>query len=231
MPWFRAFLDKALGDARVTRAESRDLRDLLQENGPDADRLALYRSQLFDVIEQRVGNDAAERARLRFVEDVMRALARYEAAERGAVVQTEALFFPSEQAHDRLLDILRGVQRTLDICVFTITDDRVVGKIESAIARGARVRVISDDDKSEDRGSDVERIAKLGAEVRLDDDPEHMHHKFAVLDGERLLTGSYNWTRSAANRNRENILFTDEPRAVSAYAAEFERLWTSYRRR
>ena len=27
----------------------------------------------------------------------------------------------------------------------------------------------------------------------------HMHHKFAIFDGERLINGSYNWTRGAAN--------------------------------
>ena len=52
-----------------------------------------------------------------------------------------------------------------------------------------------------------------------------MHHKFVVFDGDLLATGSYNWTRSAARYNRENVLVTSEPRLVSRFDAEFVRLW------
>jgi phosphatidylserine/phosphatidylglycerophosphate/cardiolipin synthase-like enzyme len=55
-----------------------------------------------------------------------------------------------------------------------------------------------------------------------------MHHKFAVIDGKTLLTGSYNWTRSAADFNEENVVVTDDPRLVSSFAAEFEKLWKKF---
>jgi phosphatidylserine/phosphatidylglycerophosphate/cardiolipin synthase-like enzyme len=55
-----------------------------------------------------------------------------------------------------------------------------------------------------------------------------MHHKFAVFDKAKALTGSYNWTRSAATSNRENILVTDDPRAVEGFGREFERLWKAF---
>ena len=44
-------------------------------------------------------------------------------------------------------------------------------------------------------GSGAQRIANSGIEVRCDKSEWHMHHKFVVLDGEKLLTGSFNWTR------------------------------------
>jgi phosphatidylserine/phosphatidylglycerophosphate/cardiolipin synthase-like enzyme len=73
--------------------------------------------------------------------------------------------------------------------------------------------------------------------VKLDDvrggrsDPGingHMHHKFAVFDAARLLNGSYNWTRGAADTNYENLVDTADPRLVAAFAAEFERLWNRF---
>jgi len=54
-----------------------------------------------------------------------------------------------------------------------------------------------------------------------------MHHKFAIFDENRLLTGSYNWTRGAARDNEENLIVTGESRLLSAYAATFARLWSS----
>ncbi len=66
---------------------------------------------------------------------------------------------------------------------------------------------------------------RAGIPLRVDRSPFHMHHKFLVVDGQTLLTGSYNWTRGAARDNEENLIVTGEPRLVSAFAAAFDRLW------
>ena len=50
----------------------------------------------------------------------------------------------------------------------------------------------------------------------------------ALFDHRLLLNGSYNWTRSAANRNQENFLVTGEPRFVEDFARQFERLWEKF---
>ncbi len=100
--------------------------------------------------------------------------------------------------------------------------------IGECAGRGVRVRVISDNDKSGDTGSDVVRLEEMGVDVRLDRSEHHMHHKFAVFDDTKALTGSYNWTRSAARSNRENVLVCDDPRAVDGFAREFERLWRDF---
>lgn len=52
-----------------------------------------------------------------------------------------------------------------------------------------------------------------------------MHHKFAIFDGEILVNGSYNWTRSANDFNAENILVTGDPDLVAAFQREFDALW------
>ncbi|MCP4132666.1 MAG: hypothetical protein GY754_17000, partial [bacterium] len=40
-----------------------------------------------------------------------------------------------------------------------------------------------------------------------------------------VITGSYNWTRSAAAYNNENILVTEEKTIATAYKKEFDKLW------
>jgi cardiolipin hydrolase len=137
----------------------------------------------------------------------------------------EAYFSPGNGCLDAVRGFLQDADRTLDLCVFTITDDRISREIEAAHRRGVRLRILSDDDKAHDLGSDIERFERAGMTVRVDRSPHHMHHKFAIADGRRLLNGSYNWTRSAAQNNEENLIVTDEPRLVAAFAREFEALW------
>ena len=52
------------------------------------------------------------------------------------------------------------------ICVFTISDDRLSDAIQRAHRNGLTVRVLSDNDKMDDRGNDIERLAASGVDVR-----------------------------------------------------------------
>ncbi len=61
-----------------------------------------------------------------------------------------------------------------------------------------------------------------------------MHHKFAVFDGEVVLTGSANWTHSgffgdigrpASRGNAENLVEVRYAEVAKAYAQEFALLW------
>ena len=120
--------------------------------------------------------------------------------------------------------------------MFTITDDRITRAILDAHGRGVKIRVISDNEKWRDPGSDINKLRDAGIPVKLDNihnhaDPHlngHMHHKFAIFDGSRLVTASYNWTRGAAETNYENIVDTADAKLLAAFAAEFERLWNAF---
>jgi cardiolipin hydrolase len=55
-----------------------------------------------------------------------------------------------------------------------------------------------------------------------------MHHKFAVIDGSVVVTGSFNWTTQAVKNNQENILFYENKELAGAYTEEYNKLWESF---
>ena len=61
--------------------------------------------------------------------------------------------------------------------------------------------------------------------VKVDDSPHHMHHKFALFDRQTLATGSYNWTRGAAEKNQENLVLLQDSRLIAKFSREFEKIW------
>ena len=128
----------------------------------------------------------------------------------------------------RLIQWLAAVQQSLDICVFTITCNEIAEAIIACHRRGVKVRVITDDECADARGSDIETLKRNGIEVRDDNSPTHMHHKFCIIDGRILVNGSFNWTRQAVIGNRENVTITDEYAFVQAFRAEFEKMWRMY---
>lgn len=137
---------------------------------------------------------------------------------------TEAWFSPHDDCAGRIVNLLGETGTHADLCVFTITDDRISSAILSAHARGVRLRIVTDNDKAYDLGSDIQRFIAAGIAVRVDRTPYHMHHKFAIFDHEVLLTGSYNWTRGAADNNEENLILSNDRRLLTAFQGEFERL-------
>jgi phosphatidylserine/phosphatidylglycerophosphate/cardiolipin synthase-like enzyme len=140
----------------------------------------------------------------------------------------EAVFSPQHDGAARIVRLFDAARVSVEVCVFTITDDRIADAMAAAYRRGVRLRVITDDDKRLDPGSDVEWLGRAGIPVRLDRTEYHMHHKFAVFDGRVLLSGSYNWTRSAALHNEENFLLTSELRLIQPFRELFEQLWEQF---
>ena len=132
---------------------------------------------------------------------------------------------------DKIVTYLQKATKTLNICVFNLTSDKLANAIHDAHKRGVVVRVISDDECMTNLGSDVKWLADQGVQVRTDDNKiNHMHNKFAVIDDTFLLTGSFNWTVAAGKGNQENVLIVDSPYYIEKYNAEVEYLWKSFLR-
>jgi len=217
-----AMLLATLDDRRLSRAERAALRSVLDEQAPSSEKLASFRHKAFS-IAQEAAETQHSRELIGWLEDVIKLFI----PKTAPAAVAEVRFSPGDACLRLIQDELDRARTSADICVFTITDDRIAARIVSAHTRGVRVRIITDDDKSEDLGSDIERLAAAGIPVRRDRTEHHMHHKFAVLDDERLLSGSYNWTRSAAAHNEENVLLTADTRLVRPYRRAFEELWAA----
>lgn len=137
----------------------------------------------------------------------------------------EVHFSPGNNCLNAILKYIRQAKEKIDICVFTISDDRIANEIIKAFQLGVKIRIITDNDKTFDRGSDVEIFNRLEIPVKIDKTSSHMHHKYAIFDNEIMLTGSFNWTRSATNYNNENIIVTNSANLVEPFVKEFEKLW------
>lgn len=206
----------------LSRAEKATLADQLSAAHPDAAEVSVLRSQLFRQAEASINAQNMSEI-LRWLEDMMRLLERFNEAKSTATV--EAWFSPEADCPGRIRSFLAEAKRTVDICVFTITDDRLTSSVLEAHARGVKVRIITDNDKAADLGSDADRFLAAGVQLRVDRTPYHMHHKFAIADANLLLNGSYNWTRGAAESNEENFVISNDRKLVSAFCSAFEKLW------
>lgn len=216
------FLVRSLEDRRLSRNERQTLAQALAGLEGEEDRLALCR-RAFELGREALPSDESG-AVLGWLEEIVAVGCR--SPERGRdVPSSEAYFSPGEGCPRRIIQLFEHAQRSVEICVFTITDDRISDAILKTHRRGIAIRVVTDNDKLHDEGSDVDRFLEAGIALRIDRTDNHMHHKFAIFDNTTLLTGSYNWTRSASRFNDENLIVTSDRSLIGSFSKVFEGLW------
>lgn len=137
----------------------------------------------------------------------------------------QVYFSPGYDILDNLREIIFLAKESLDLCVFSITDERLSKAIINSANHKVNVRIITDDMKTQDNGSQIKLLKEAGIEIKTDHSRFHMHNKFGVIDQRIAFTGSFNWTKTATRANQENLLVTTNHSIVTQYHEEFERLW------
>lgn len=146
--------------------------------------------------------------------------ARYE------ITGGEAYFAPGLDCEEHIIAEINKANK-IDIAVYSITSVPVAKSIISAHKRGAKVRIATDRTMAGNKYSQVDELAAAGIPVRMNKGHRQQHNKFAVFDGKRIVTGSYNWTKNAKQQNAENCIFLDA--FGPTYSERFEYLWDLYK--
>ncbi|MCO7223568.1 phospholipase D-like domain-containing protein [Pleionea sp. CnH1-48] len=216
-------LRDSLADQKLDNKERAELREILSHLSHEQARF--IRNKAFDLVREQIKDPADWMPLLKWLESVIKTVA-VETHQTAPVY--ESYFSPGQACRRRIVEFCRQARESLNICVFTISDDRITQEILNAHERGIKVAVISDNDKANDRGSDIDYLTQKGVAVCLDSSPHHMHHKFAICDQQWLLNGSFNWTRSASDFNQENITISNDLRMITSFSKVFDDLWEKY---
>ena len=150
------------------------------------------------------------------------------------VVQT--CFSPQGKCSAHILREIEAAKQELLVAVYAFTSDDLAGALVQAKKRGVAVQVVVDrefdrtNENSKGKFLDAQKIPVRRVSGAIapvgDKDPGLMHQKFAIVDRRIVLTGSYNWTYSADNRNDENLLlFRAASPLAEEYRKAFFRLW------
>lgn len=141
---------------------------------------------------------------------------------RGAGVSV--YFSPEDRPRDAVLQQVAAAQRTITVCMFTFKDDRIARALRDAARRGVKVLLIAEKKQADTTQAD-ETVASGGPNARVviaantSSPYSAMHHKFAVFDEQRVITGACNWTSTAFNSSNEDLLVIDSQPLARQYLA------------
>jgi len=101
--------------------------------------------------------------------------------------------------------------------------DAILKKLEKTEYRVDLI-VLNDRINNKKEGVDYQNLIDLNGNFYYSDVDNMVHHKFCIIDDKTVITGSYNWTYYAENRNWENIVILDDNEIVKAYVQEFDKI-------
>ncbi|MCC3375471.1 phospholipase D family protein [Cohnella sp. REN36] len=132
-----------------------------------------------------------------------------------------------QHPEQRLVEVIDGARRTLDVAIYSLTYPDIVQAIKNAKKRGVDVRLVTD--RIQSGGKSQQEALKLlgsaGIPIKINRHSGLMHLKMTVADREVATTGSFNYSKSASTTNDEMLVVVRNPEVAAAFADEFERMW------
>lgn len=118
-----------------------------------------------------------------------------------------------------IIKMINYSQKTIDIAVYSISDDDIFNTLLNAKNRGVKIRIVTDRLQST-QSATVKKLYDAGFDIKISDgfNKGMMHNKYAVFDNSVVITGSFNWSNNAETYNWENAVLLP-----STYAAYFSR--------
>jgi len=125
---------------------------------------------------------------------------------------------------NRLVHWIDSANSSVHVLIYSFTLDEVGKALVSALHRGIDVKVVFEKDQIS-QYSEYGTLRAVGVPVKNDTNSALMHDKIAIVDGRIVLTGSYNWSSTAEERNNENLLVIRDPTLAQRFEAEFQKIW------
>jgi phosphatidylserine/phosphatidylglycerophosphate/cardiolipin synthase-like enzyme len=136
---------------------------------------------------------------------------------------------------ERLVALIDSAQRTVDIAVYEFDLQNAAQAMARAKARGVTLRMVTDSDtlareepthRDQETRNALRTVRTAGIPIVGDNRRAIMHHKFAVVDGTVVLTGSWNFTVGDTYRLNNNVVIFRVPQLAANFSAEFEKMFT-----
>jgi len=132
-------------------------------------------------------------------------------------------FSPDGSPAAAVVNTLDGAEKSVLVQAYSFTSASIAAALKRAHDRGIVVNVILDKSQRLDRYTSATFLLRAGIPVWIDGEHAIAHNKVMIIDESIVITGSFNFTKSAEERNAENLLIINSQRIADEYTANWER--------
>ena len=135
----------------------------------------------------------------------------------------EVHFSPHGGCTDTIVRELNKASSIILVQAYSFTSAPIAKGLLNAHRRGVKVEVILDkSQRKRDKYSSADFLLNSGIQPKIDARHSIAHNKVMIIDGEVVMTGSFNFTKAAENSNAENLLIIRDKRLAERYVQNWE---------
>ena len=135
----------------------------------------------------------------------------------------KAYFTPGGSPTAAIIKALDNAKKSVHVQAYSFTSAPIAEALKRAHDRGVTVRVILDKSQKHERHTSATFLIRAGIPVWIDRKHAIAHNKVMIVDSAIVITGSFNFTRSAEERNAENLVVITDGRIVNQYLANWRK--------
>ena len=137
--------------------------------------------------------------------------------------EIETYFAPEDGVAGEILNEVAEAKNSIYFLAFSFTNDKIGEAMIKKAKQGVEIKGIFEK-RQISKYSEYEKMKEAGLEsleVYFDKNPAMMHDKVIIIDKSVVITGSYNFSKNAEQRNDENILIIHNKDVAREYLDEF----------
>jgi phosphatidylserine/phosphatidylglycerophosphate/cardiolipin synthase-like enzyme len=135
-------------------------------------------------------------------------------------------FTPGDSAELAIVEQLLGAKDSILVQAYSFTNPAIASALADARKRGVNVVILLDKSHRTQKYSAADFTANAGINTLIDDRHAIAHNKIMIIDGQVVITGSYNFTKAAEKSNAENLVIIESGSVAERYLNN----WQKHRR-
>ena len=141
-----------------------------------------------------------------------------------SATEEEVYFSPHGGCTQAIVDNLNWAEKYVRVQAYSFTSKPIAEALIAAHKRGVDVKVLLDKSQPHAKGGKIDMLVDAGIPVMIDKKHAIAHNKVIIIDGVTVLTGSFNFTNAAEDKNAENLLVVRD----KAVARKYRNNWNSH---
>jgi phosphatidylserine/phosphatidylglycerophosphate/cardiolipin synthase-like enzyme len=133
----------------------------------------------------------------------------------------EVYFSPKGGCTEAIVYEIDSAKASIFVQAYSFTSVPIAKAIANAHKRGVHIETILDKTKNTEKYSEDDYLIHAGVQVMLDGKHPIAHNKIIIIDGQVVITGSFNFTKQAENGNAENLLIIRDKAIADRYTANW----------
>jgi phosphatidylserine/phosphatidylglycerophosphate/cardiolipin synthase-like enzyme len=135
----------------------------------------------------------------------------------------EVYFSPNNGATNAIVREIDRARSEILVQAYSFTSAPIAKALIKAHRRGVKVQAILDKSQKTQKYSSASFLTNSGIPTYIDDKHAIAHNKIILIDRAVVITGSFNFTKAAEEKNAENLLIIRSKELAKPYLENWQR--------